>query len=205
MRVYDFQDRERDWAYLTAQYGRLLHLQSQRASAYALVQVNETQGPSNLKVRVVDDLGAPAQVMVVLTWPTLAAPAGDLPDLTQGDQAADAWSRRGVAQFTDGSGYTGFGLGTESWIKDLAAGGPYHVWIFHPTHGSDCLSCIGWLGGTDHRGPCSLTFKLRAGGGTTDPGGTPDEPGTLPTEIVPLLQEQLDVLRQIAAHIGVSL
>lgn len=198
MKVYDYTGRERDWKYLTDTYGNLQHLLGKQPG-FNLIQVNETEGPTEMKVQVLDENGIPVRVMVVLTWPELANPAADLPDLTQGDPAVNQWTTRGIAQFTDGNGFTGFGLGSQSWVKDLAAGGPYHVWIFHNAFGSDCLSRIGWLGGTNHRGPCFLTFRLNKG--TTPP--DPDDDGDATDELA-ALNDILAEIRKLNTHLGVG-
>lgn len=185
MEILDSNGTARDWAWLTGKYGRLEHRQGESYPRYALVRVQETLGPANLKLRVLDENGRPAGVLAILTYPSLAAPADDLPDITHGDPPKSQWATRGAAQFTDGlTGLTGFGLGANSWIKDLAAGGPYHAWLFHTAYASDCLSWIGWLGGTDHMGPCDLTFQLKLAG--EDGGEEPEpEPGT-PELLAPL-------------------
>ncbi|QLQ05112.1 MAG: hypothetical protein HZY76_02710 [Anaerolineae bacterium] len=38
-------------------------------------------------------------------------------------------------------------------------GGPHTLWVVSPSLPSDGLTRVGWLGGTDHRGPCRLTFR----------------------------------------------
>jgi len=159
--IWDASGTQRDWAWLHAKYGRLEHRRAAGYPRFALVRIEETSGPPILKVKLVDTVGAPIGALVALTYPDLSAPASYLQDLTRGNPALSPWSTRGIVQFTDGAtGVTGFGLGGDSWIRDFAAGGPYHVWPFHSEVYSDCLSWIGWLGGTDHAGPCALTFQL---------------------------------------------
>ena len=70
------------------------------------------------------------------------------------------WETRAIHQFTDSNGYTGFGLGTGSYIKDVAEGGPHTIWVLSPSLSSDGLTGVGMLGGTNHRGPLSLVFQI---------------------------------------------
>lgn len=56
------------------------------------------------------------------------------------------------------------------------AKGAYLAWIFDTTRGSDCITGLGWLGGTEHRGLLDLTFRLGAPEPEPDPEPEP-EPG----------------------------
>lgn len=204
--IYDKSGNRRDWAWLTAKYGALDVLASKHPDRahFDLAEIRETTGITNLFVQVLTEEGRPWDgILVVLTWPDIANPAADLPDLTRGDAAVDQWSPRGVAQFTANGGATGFGLGSQSWIKGSPATGPYNVWIFHKDLGSDAFVRFGWLGGTDHDGPCRLTFQLTQpganGGGDGEQPPPPDD-----TTVVGLLSAQLQTLRSIAAHLGVN-
>lgn len=202
MQIYDLNGTPRDWSWLREKYGRLEHLAVDPAPAFRLVEIREGGGGAQaagveaaalMKVRVLDAHGAPMQALVIMTYPSLTAPSSALPDLMGADLAASQWSARGAAQFTDAaSGVTGFGLGADSWIKDKAAGGPYHVWVFHPQYHSDCLSWIGWLGGTDHVGPTDLTFQLvLAGQPEPEPEPEPEPPDGELKELVVRLGRHL--------------
>jgi len=178
-RIYDVNGTERDWVWLTAKYGRLEHRRGAGFPRFELARIEETIGPASLKVKLEAKDGSPIGALVALTYPDLGTPWDQLPLIT-GDPPKSPWSKRAVLQFTDGStGLTGFGLGGDSWIKDKAAGGPYHVWPYHTAFYADCLSWIGWLGGTDHAGPCSLVFQLTMSGGTIDPEPEPEPTGDL--------------------------
>lgn len=202
--VYDTGGVKRDSPWLLSKYGRVEIKESSQKHRYKLVRIEETVGPAILKVRVLDKSGAPASVMVVETYPDLGAPSGDLQDLTRGDKALDQWSNRGVPQFTDGSGYTGFGLGADSWIKSFSVGGPYHVWLFHTAIGSDCISWLGWLGGTDHMGPMSLVFQEVEDTGSVTPPPPSGGDETDLTEIESILAEVRDLLKALTKHLGVA-
>jgi hypothetical protein len=187
-RVFDVDGSEKNWAWLTGTYGRIERLRATGFPRFELVRIERTIGPANLKVKVQDDKGAPMGVLVAMTYPDPRNPWDQLPLFT-GDPAKSMWSNRGALQFTDGmTGLTGFGLGGDSWIKDPAAGGPYHAWVYHNGIYSDCISWIGWKLFTDHDGPCSVTFQLvTSGGGPVDP---PPVPGTGDlAEVVALLRE----------------
>ena len=186
--VFDIKGIERDWAYLWGRYGRLELRPAGGRPSFELAQVRECAGPAVLRVRVLDAEGAPLAARVALTWPTVQTPAEDLPPV----DGAVAWASRAVTQVTDAaSGETTFALGRDSWIKDLATGGPYHVWV--QWYGdSECLSWVGWLGGTDHQGPCDLTFRLA-------PAETLPEPEPEPDAVVDQLRTIAEDLERLAA------
>jgi hypothetical protein len=201
--VYDVNGTLRDWNWLIAKYGRIQWQQGLLYPCFKLIRIRETVGPASLKVTLLDANGNPMGALAALTYPDLVNPWSELPLITKGDLAKSMWSNRGVLQFADpNSGMTGFGLGSDSWIKDLAAGGPYHVWVFHTTAYSDCLSWLGWLGGTDHAGPMDVTFQWV--NGTSEPEPDP-EPGPDPEPTGDLLAEVKDMhatLKRLAAHLG---
>jgi hypothetical protein len=202
--IVDVHGTQRDWAWLTGKYGRLEHRRGAGYPCFELVRIEETIGPASLKVKLIDASGAPVGALVALTYPDLRNPANFLQDLMQGDPAKSQWSSRGAVQFTDGmTGMTGFGLGGDSWIRDLVAGGPYHVWPYHTAIYADCLSWIGWLGGTDHAGPCSLVFQL-VQGGTPDPDPDPDPepPSDFEAHVIALLTRIATGIEHLSAHLG---
>jgi hypothetical protein len=166
MQIFDEKYIERDWAWLTARFGRLEILKPESTGPrFVLKTIRVTTGNAVLKIGVLDENSQPiGGIMAVNTYPTLQSPSVNTPDLTTADAAAQQWSKRGDANFTQPvTGVVGFGLGENSWIQNFAVGGPYHAWLFHTKYPSECLSWIGWIGGTDHIGPCDLTFQLELG------------------------------------------
>ena len=138
VQVLDINGVEQGWAYLWGRYGRLELRPAGGRPGFGLAQVRECAGPAVLRVRVLDAAGAPMAAQVALTWPDLQAPAEALPRLGGNAQ----WANRAVMQVTEAAtGETTFALGADSWVKDLALGGPYHVWVHEPWYGgSECLS-----------------------------------------------------------------
>ena len=132
------------------------------------------EGPQTLMVSLQDENGAPHSGQpVVLSWPSLAEPSQDMPVIPTGSKSC--YTSRGVIQRTE-NGCTGFGLGGGSYISNPAVGGPYSVFVLSPSTYSDCLTGTGWLGGTNHMGPCRLTFRIVAAGVAPEPEPEP-EPG----------------------------
>lgn len=153
--VFDKTGAKRDWAWLRANYGNVQFLDAGAGAKFRLARVDETEGPALLKVRVLDRQGLPQPYQPVANhWPD-----PDLPDLGNAGLKT-LWRDRAVYQPTDGAGFTGFGLGTGSYIGNLVEGGPHVVWVLSPTLPSDGVSGLGMLGGTNHAGPLFLTFQI---------------------------------------------
>ena len=171
--VLDLNGNMRDWAWLRAKYGNVSYLEADGYPKFQLIKVEEMEGPQTMLVSLQDENGAPHSGQpVVLSWPSLLQPSQDLPYLPAGSKSC--YTLRGVVQRTE-NGCTGFGLGGGSYISDPATGGPYSVFVLSPSTYSDCLTGTGWLGGTNHMGPCRLTFRIVPAGVTPDPD---PEPGT---------------------------
>ena len=160
--VLDLNGTIRDWAWLRAKYGNVSYLEAAQYPKFQLIKVEEMEGPQTLMVSLQDENGAPHSGQpVVLSWPSLAQPSQDLPAIPAGSKSC--YTSRGVIQRTE-NGCTGFGLGGGSYISNPAVGGPYSVFVLSPSTYSDCLTGTGWLGGTNHMGPCRLTFRSGVGG-----------------------------------------
>jgi hypothetical protein len=173
-KVYDVGGAERDLAWLAANYDGC-HPEyvkdkmnvSGYSHTFRLVAIYCTEGPATAKGEIRDANGQPKSGnFVVLSWPSLANPSGDLPDLT-GSGAPYVWTARGVAQATDGGGMTGFGLGQ-------AYGPLYQMWVLSPSTPSDCLVATGMKGGTVHRGPLHAVFAYTPTGVNPPPPPGPD-------------------------------
>lgn len=164
--VFDKTGAKRDWAWLRANYGNVQFLDAGAGAKFRLARVDVTEGPATLKARVLDAQGAPhGGQPVANNWPD-----NTLPDLRNAGLMT-LWKDRAVHQQTEQSGFTGFGLGPGSYIRDLAEGGPHTVWVLSPSLRSDGIGGVGMLGGTNHEGPLFLTFQITNG----DP-VTPEQP-----------------------------
>lgn len=167
MDVFDKNGVQRDMAWLRQKYGNVQFLDAGPGKKFRLARVDETEGPAVIKVRVLNEQGLPhADQPVANHWPDPA-----LPDLRNAGLKT-LWRDRAVHQPTDSAGFTGFGLGTGSYIGNLQEGGPHVVWVLSPSLASDGLSGVGMLGGTNHAGPLFLTFQI---GEDLPPAATLDE------------------------------
>lgn len=160
VRVFDIDGTERDLAWLSSNYdGCHPEFVSDKIDISAweryfkLVAIYCTTGDAITKVEVLNETGAPMNMIWACTsWPSLASPAADLDDLSSSG-APYIWTSRGKVQRTDERGITGFGLGT-------AYGPFYQMWIVSPSTPSDCLVMSGMKGGTPHNGPLHALFQL---------------------------------------------
>ena len=193
--VLDLNGTMRDWAWLRAKYGNVSYLEAAGYPKFQLIKVEEMEGPQTMMVSLQDENGAPHSGQpVVLSWPSLAQPSQDIPVIPAGSKSC--YTSRGVIQRTE-NGCTGFGLGGGSYISDPAVGGPYSVFVLSPSTYSDCLTGTGWLGGTNHMGPCRLTFRIVAAGVAPEPEPEP-EPGA-DDELVGLVARFTVATERIAA------
>jgi hypothetical protein len=196
--IYDRTGTKRDLVWLQATYGNVQFLDAGAAPKFKLLRVDETEGPAVIKVRVINEQGKPhAGQPVANAWPDPS-----LPDL-RNKGLKSVWREHAMYQNTDSDGFTGFGIGTGSYIKDLAVGGPHTIWVLSPSLPSDGISGIGMLGGTEHRGPLFLTFGIvtqESGGGGETPGG-----GTTPealAEVIAKLNALQADLTKLMQHLG---
>jgi hypothetical protein len=197
--VYDRNGTKRDYDWLRATYGNVQFLDAGAVAKFKLLRVDETEGPAVIKVRVMNEQGKPhVGQPVANAWPDPS-----LPDL-RNKGLKSVWREHAMWQNTDSDGFTGFGIGTGSYIKDLAVGGPHTIWVLSPSLPSDGISGIGMLGGTEHRGPLFLTFGIVGESG--DGGGEGDGGGTIPPESLAQLNAKLDALqadlRKLMQHLG---
>lgn len=155
MDVFDKYGVKRDLDWLRQKYGNVQFLDAGLGRKFKLARVDETEGPALIKVRVIGSDSLPQSYQPVANhWPSPA-----LPDLRNAGLKT-TWRDRAIFQETDGAGFSGFGLGTGSYIRDLAEGGPHVIWVLSPSLPSDGLSGVGMLGGTNHAGPLFLTFQI---------------------------------------------
>lgn len=153
-RVYDKEGNEQSFEWLREKYGNMVFHNAGAGEKFRLLRIDETEGPAVITVRVLNKDGQPhASQPVANNWPD-----SSLPSL--GDELKSRWKDKAIHQNVDENGYTGFGLGNGSYIRDLAQGGPHTIWVLSPSLPSDGISGIGMLGGTNHAGPLSLVFGI---------------------------------------------
>lgn len=156
--VFDQRGQRQSWDWLRARFGNVQYLDGGNVAKFRLVRIDVTDGPALLKARVLNANDAPhVNQPVANHWPDPT-----LPDLRDAGLKT-LWRDRAIHQNTDGAGFTGFGLGTGSYIGNLAEGGPHVVWVLSPSLPSDGISGLGMLGGTNHEGPLFLTFQIMDG------------------------------------------
>ena len=201
--VLDLNGTMRDWAWLRAKYGNVSYLEADGYPKFQLIKVEEMEGPQTMLVSLQDENGAPHSGQpVVLSWPSLLQPSQELPYLPAGSKSC--YTLRGVVQRTE-NGCTGFGLGGGSYIHDPAAGGPYSVFVLSPSTFSDCLTGTGWLGGTNHMGPCRLTFRLALAGVAPEPEPEPGADGDVLVKLdrmIAILERSALAAERLAGHLG---
>lgn len=153
--VYDAGGVRRDWAYLTQTYGpSVRYLDAGAAPKFRLMRIDETVQRTEIKLRVLDVQGQPAQNFIALHWMNAEPP---LPSL-HGGGLLSLWEDTGIVQMTNAEGFTAFGMGSGGIYGH--DGGPYTAWVASPSLRSDGLAGIGWLGGTQYQGPLFLTFQI---------------------------------------------
>jgi len=197
--VYDMNGSERNMEWLRSKYGNLVYLDAGETDKYELVRIDETEGIALIKVRVLGAAGGTQSGAYVANhWADDALPALD------GGGHQTLWQARALVQATDNRGLSGFGLGTGSYIRDLLVGGPHTLWVLDQDLPSDGLSGVGMLGGTNHHGPLTLTF--RATKGTVPAPAPPVGPADATTQKLQEIIERLDVLQrdleQLMRHFG---
>ena len=188
--VYDKNGQKRDLQWLETTY-RVTFLDAGEVPKFRLVRIDETEGPAAFIVQVRNEEGQPhAKQPVANHWPGV-----------EGDEKAkdlrnagirSVWRDHAIIQDTNANGDTGFGYGGGSVIHDT--GGPHTLWVLSPSLPSDALSRVGWLGGTDHRGPCRLTFQITRKAGPGQP--IPDD------DVMAKLEAIHNDLRSLMTHLG---
>jgi hypothetical protein len=208
--IYDQNGNRRDEAWLRQKYGNVQFLDAGPGPKFKLVRVDETEGPAVIKVRLLDQQGQPHVGQPVANhWPDSSLP------YLGNSGLKTLWRDRAIYQSTDSAGFTGFGIGTGSYIANLQEGGPHTLWVLSPSLASDGLSGVGMLGGTNHAGPLFLTFQVGEDSSappapplppptpTPPPAPPPPDPGTVSNEMLMAKLDQVhgDLLR-LMAHLG---
>lgn len=194
--VIDLDGAQHDWAWLRAKYGNVSYLEAAAFPKFQLVKVEEMTGQAIMQVNLLDENGIPHSGQpVVLSWPSMTQPSNDIPAIPAGSKSM--YTSRGVVQRTE-NGCTGFGLGGGSYIHDPATGGPYTVWVLSPSTYSDAITGSGWLGGSNHTGPCRLTFRIVLAGVTPEPDPEPEPTGDMLIALA-RIEAKLD---RLSAHLG---
>ena len=141
-----------DMTWAVAEYGVEIGRFSDEALAaaghgYRLVELSEREGPSNIDVFVVDELGDPIAGLPVAFYFSTA------PDPSNPDE----WYPVKVSGVTEVDGRVGFALTASAYLDACGGGGPHAIWVSEPgaapqtTIPSDLADRLGMLGGTNHR------------------------------------------------------
>jgi hypothetical protein len=132
-----------DAAWLEATYGPVTVDTSQESKAYRLVELREKWGESSLTVRLEDESGNPLVDIPVIFWFSTA------PQLPEWTPPPEKWTTNGNPGRTKQNGDVGFGMGGGAYYFPPNKG-PHAVWVGEPGVGTDFVSGLGMLGGTNH-------------------------------------------------------
>ena len=196
--IYDQHVNRKDFAWLCATFGNVQYLNAGIAKKFRLVRVDVTEGPAVLKVRIIDKQGAPYLDQPVAEYHNGVEQDKNAEDLRADPTLKTCHYTHALVQRTDHGGFTGFGLGPGSYIKELEVGGPHTVWVLSPSLPSDGLAGIGMLGGTNHIGPLFLTFQITEGEDFYD------DVDDVFESIDATLKDIHALLGRLVAHLGVS-
>lgn len=200
--VFDLNGKKRDMEWLREKYGNVQFLDAGPGRKFKLMRVDETVGPAVIKVRVLNEAGQPqAQQPVANHWPD-----PNLPDL-RNKGIKSLWHDRALSQNTGPDGFSGFGIGPGSYIRNFEEGGAHTLWVLSPSLPSDGLSGVGMLGGTNHMGPLFLTFQIATEGEAPEPEPPEEEPQPTPEpsqELMDKLDAIQDDLRKLMDHFGIE-
>lgn len=202
--VFDQNGNKKNMTWLQENFGDLKFHNGGSGRKFKLMRVDITEGPAVIKVRVLNPGGAPQSNQPVANrWPDSSLQS------LQGGGLQSLWYDRAHIQNTDGDGFTGFGIGRGSYIKDLAKGGPHTIWVLSPSIPSDGLEGVGMLGGTNHVGPLFLTFQIVDNDDTeivdnddTKPGGSGGS--EVSGDLAAQLQRIEDKLNRLSSHFGIQ-
>lgn len=203
IQVIDMHGNERDLQWLRDTY-KVEVLDAGPGPKFKLVRVEEVEGPAVFMVQVRNrEGGAQVSQPVANHWPGVEA-AENARDL-RNSGLKSLWRNHAIVQTTNSNGDTGYGYGGGSVIHQ--DGGPHTLWVLSPSLPSDGLARVGWLGGTNHRGPTRLTFQIvdaeQPGDDQPTPGGDGDTPA--PTaDLAAKLEAIHRDLRRLMAHLGLD-
>jgi hypothetical protein len=178
-KVYDSDGAEKSWEWLQATYGNVRVVAAADGPAFRLTALRISHAEAVLQASSHNADGTVRQGdHVCNTWPGIGLDqAHGVVDLRGDPSLRTVYQPIACVQSTDSNGVTGFGLGTGSYIQNLADGGPHSVWLASPSYPSDVVCGLGMLGGTNHWGPLRPEFTLTAGDpGGGDDGGDPPPP-----------------------------
>lgn len=199
--VFDRNGTRRDQAWLEATY-KVQVLDAGPGPKFKLVRVDETEGPAVFIVDVRNEQGnGMNQQPVANHWPGVEHD-GQRKDLRDGGLKS-VWRDFAIIQRTSSNGDTGFGFGGGSVMHEN--GGPHTLWVLSPSLPSDALSRVGWDGGTNHRGPCRLTFQVVQGDEPpSDDGGSGGNGDGGSGELLAELKALHADLQKLMRHLGVQ-
>lgn len=152
-KVYDIYGNEQSLEWLATNWDGCevlpAHIPANTTEYWRLSEIHCTTGNVVVAMSVRRGNLPAVQQPVVMTYPSLANPDGELPTLPS---SPNNWAPRGNVQRTNSNGLYEYELGPTF--------GPfYHAWVLSSAP-SDCLSKTGMMGGTDHQGPLYGIWEL---------------------------------------------
>jgi hypothetical protein len=171
-KIYDQQGRERDWSWLTANFGDV-HLQRAEipqgiTKVFRIVKLTDAVGTGAQSVNVVNQQGKPLEgIRVVRHWP-------DAPPLPGWPSPTSVWHAEGVFGPTNVNGDIGFGMGQGDFYT-LPNVGASSIWVADPSGPSDLISGLGMVTGSSYR-HLNIQFQLQDSAPTPSPSPEPEPP-----------------------------
>lgn len=170
LKIFDKDGVQRDMDWMRREYGNIT-VQSAQGKRFKLIEIREHHNDTMLMVGVLNEQGAPHSGQPVAHWWPNPSTSMTVDLAADPNLKTVPHSRAAIAR-TDGSGWTGFGLGGGSFY-DPAGAGPDEVWIVSPSLPSDIVRGLGWKAGTNHNGMMRLTFQIVDDEQTPEPEPTP--------------------------------
>ena len=232
--VYGSDGGVHDWAWLQANWGKRIQCAELGSSVHhfhlSAVAI-DISGNTNVSIYCSYADGSPCiSQPATYSFPLLDEPSSALATIP-----TDYVTRYAIRGVTNKNltlnGFLGFQQGSGTWINSDTGQGPLSVWMLSPTTPSDGITYTGWKPGTEHHGPVILYFKEVLGSTTVTatptawvttatpvpiftagpsptpgPTSTPGAAGSVDlAQTNSLLQQILDALKAIGAHLGVTI
>jgi hypothetical protein len=194
-----------DAAWLEATYGPVAVDQSQESKAYRVVELWEKLGEASLTVRLEDENGNPLVDIPVVFWFSTA------PQLPEWTPPPEKWRTNGEQGRSNQNGDVGFGMGGGAYYFPPNKG-PHAVWVGEPGVGTDFVSGLGMLGGTNHNHVEPVFQRLRGEGPLeplepleppepSEPSESP-EPGTEWATLFAKLDKLIASVEELRSHLS---
>lgn len=147
MKVYDFDDNEKTYAWAQAKFGVAFERAqvAQGQKVFRLVALKAKAGDVSLISKVLDENGNPINRQnVAFYWPDAPSPPEPPTTVYPHD-----WSQNFIHGLTNANGEVGPAMGPGAYIGEGECG-PHEVWVRDPNIPSDLCKCLGMIAGTFH-------------------------------------------------------